>query len=131
VGETPAFQKPLPAPEPLDHRAGIDRATLQRLERGHYPIAARLDLHGMTQEEAHRALSAAIAAARAAGRRCLLVITGHGRMSGGVLRHAVPRWLDEPGLRRHLLATAPARPEHGGHGALYVLLRRPPAGIDP
>ena len=47
-------------------------------------------------------------------------------MSGGILRHAVPRWLDEPSLRRHLLALAPARPEHGAGGALYLLLRRLP-----
>ena len=35
-----------------------------------------------------------------------------------------PRWLDEPGWRPHVLLIAPARPQHGGHGALYVLLRR-------
>ena len=29
-------------------------------------------------------------------------------------------------LRRHVLAIAPACPQHGGHGALYVLLRRLP-----
>jgi DNA-nicking Smr family endonuclease len=40
------------------------------------------------------------------------------------LKHAVPRWLNEPDLRRHLLAIAPARPQHGGHGALYLLLRK-------
>jgi len=126
AGETPALRTTPTRVEPLDRRADIDRATLQRLERGHYPIADRLDLHGMTQEEAHRALSAAIAGARAAGRRCLLVVTGHGRMSGGILRHAVPRWLDEPRLRQHILAIALARPQHGGHGALYLLLRRLP-----
>jgi len=45
-------------------------------------------------------------------------------MSGGILKAAVPRWLGEPDLRRHVLAIAPARPEAGGSGALYVLLRR-------
>jgi len=113
--------KPLP---PLDRHAGIDRASAQRLKRGRYPVEARLDLHGMTQEEAHRALLGFVAASHAAGRRCVLVVTGHGRMSGGILRHAVPRWLDEPALRRHLLALAPARPQEGGSGALYLLLRR-------
>jgi DNA-nicking Smr family endonuclease len=54
----------------------------------------------------------------------VLVITGHGRIGGGVLKSAVPRWLHEPELRRHVLAIAPARPQHGGAGALYVLLRR-------
>jgi DNA-nicking Smr family endonuclease len=116
---------PTPAP-PLDRFAGIDRATAERLKRGRREIEARLDLHGMTQAEAYRALAGFVAGSRTAGRRCVLVITGHGRSSGGILKHAVPRWLNEPELRRHVLAIAPARPRHGGHGALYVLLRRLP-----
>ena len=66
---------PLP---PLDRFAGIDRANAERLKRGLHKIEARLDLHGMTQAEAHRALAAFIAASRDAGRRCVLVITGRG-----------------------------------------------------
>lgn len=113
---------------PLDRFAGLDRATAERLKRGRLPIEARLDLHGMTQEQAYRALAAYIAEARNAGRRCLLVITGRGSGSG-VLRAAVPRWLAEPGLRRHLLAIAPAQPRDGGSGALYVLTRRPDRAV--
>ena len=116
-------RQPLPA---LDRRAGVDRATVERLRRGRYPVEATLDLHGMTQDKAHRALSGFVTASRAAGRRCLLVVTGHGRTTGGVLQAAVPRGLDEPDLRHHLLAIAPAQPPHGGTGALYLLLRRLP-----
>ena len=132
AGETPAlrpatlFKPPAaePALPPLDRLAGIDRANAERLKRGRRPIEARLDLHGMTQAEAHAALSRFIAGSRANGRRCVLVITGHGRISGGVLKQSVPRWLNEPAIRRHLLAIARAQPQHGGAGALYVLLRR-------
>ncbi|MBV8493187.1 MAG: Smr/MutS family protein [Alphaproteobacteria bacterium] len=126
AGETPAVpgRRPSVPVPPLDAFAGVDRATAERLKRGQRAIEARLDLHGMTQAEAHRALAAFVSGSRAAGRRCVLVITGHGRMSGGVLKHAVPRWLNEPDLRRHVLAIAPARPQHGGHGALYLLLRK-------
>jgi DNA-nicking Smr family endonuclease len=125
---TPAVSSrtpPTPLP-PLDRRAGIDRATAERLRRGRYPVDSVLDLHGMTQDEAHRALAGFVGTSRAAGQRSLLVVTGHGRASGGILKAAVPRWLDEPGLRQHVLMIAPARPQDGGHGALYVLLRRPP-----
>jgi DNA-nicking Smr family endonuclease len=122
AGETPVL--PRKPPPPLDHFAGIDRATAERLRRGQRDIETRLDLHGMTQAEAHRALQGFVAGSRAAGRRCVLVITGHGRMSGGILKSAVPRWLHEPDLRRHVLAIAPARPQHGGSGALYVLLKK-------
>jgi DNA-nicking Smr family endonuclease len=138
AGETPAVRtdnpvpaslsrpqpaRPAPLP-PLDGSAGLDRASAERLKRGRYPIEARLDLHGMTQEEAHRALSGFVGRSRAIGRRCVLVITGHGRTSGGILKAAVPRWLSEPGLRRHLLAVTKARPRDGGTAALYLLLRK-------
>jgi DNA-nicking Smr family endonuclease len=129
AGKMPAVQaKPLPQQlrlPPLDAFAGLDKASAERLKRGRYPIEARLDLHGMTQEQAHRALNGFVSRSRAIGRRVVLVITGHGRFSGGILKAAVPRWLNEPGLRPHLLATASAQPRDGGTGALYLLLRKP------
>src|SRR5579875_3518786 len=101
----------------------IDRRTLARIRRGAMPVEARLDLHGLTQEAAHRALVRFIAAA-ADGVRLALVITGKGRGGEGVLRAAVPRWLAEPPSRARILALTPAPPQHGGAGALCVLLRR-------
>ena len=55
-----------------------------------------------------------IRGARTAGKRCVLVITGRGRAGGGVLKTAVPRWLDEPEFRAQLLAIAPAFSSRGG-----------------
>ena len=117
-----------PPPLSIDRFAGIDRANAERLKRGKHAIEARLDLHGMTQAEAHRALGVFIRGARASGKRCVLVITGRGAAGGGVLRSSVPRWLDEPEFRPHLLAIATAQPRDGGTGALYVMLRRTRAG---
>ena len=111
-------------PLAVDRPAGIDRANAERLKRGKHRIEARLDLHGMIQDEAHRALAGFIRGARANGKRCVLIITGR----SGVLRAAVPRWFDEPEFRPHLLAIATAQPRDGGSGALYVMLRRTRAG---
>jgi DNA-nicking Smr family endonuclease len=113
------------APAPLRALAanaapGLDRRSAERLRRGGRAIEARLDLHGMTQDEAHRALAAFVSRAHAADRRCLLLITG----KSGVLRAAVPRWLNETPNRSRLLAFSPAQPRDGGAGALYLLLRR-------
>lgn len=124
---------PVPPPLMLDRFAGIDRANSERLRRGKRPIEARLDPHGLTQAEAHRALADFIRGARGAGKRCVLVITGRGSAKGsnspgGVLKAAVPRWLDEPEFRPHVLAVATAQPRDGGSGALYVMLRRTRAG---
>lgn len=107
--------------------AGIDKRTSQRLGRGQLAIEGRLDLHGMTQGEAHDRLAGFIRRAVAAGKRNVLVITGKGfKASGetGVLRQAVPRWLNEPAMRPHVVALRHAQPKDGGEGALYVLLRR-------
>jgi DNA-nicking Smr family endonuclease len=118
-------QKIAPARSLAPPVAGLDRRSATRLRRGEMAIAARLDLHGMTQAEAHRALARFIERAHDEGKRTVLVITGKGTASGeGVLHRAVPRWLAEPHCRAMVLAAEPARPQHGGGGALYVLLRR-------
>lgn len=121
-----------PLAEPAAHSAlpaasaprGIDRRTLQRLKRGLVQIDARLDLHGLTQDEAHRHLTLFLAHHQRQGARCLLVITGLGGRSGGILRRMTPRWLAEPPNAQRVIAHAPAQRRHGGEGALYVLLRR-------
>jgi DNA-nicking Smr family endonuclease len=124
--EPPAPAEIVPAPRnPAPIGTGLDRRNAQRLKRGQMEIAARLDLHGMTQSEAHGALQRFVARSYGEGRRAVLIITGKGQAGGeGVLRRAVPRWLDEPGLRPMILAREEAQPRHGGAGALYVLLRR-------
>ena len=127
----PASPEPPPAPRlpeigPGDP-AGVDKRTAKRLKRGQLAVEARMDLHGLTQEEAHRALSAFVQGSQAAGRRCVLVITGKGlRPDGtvGVLRAAVPHWLNQPDLRERIVAFTHATPRDGGEGALYLLLKR-------
>ncbi|SDD61518.1 Smr domain-containing protein [Rhodospira trueperi] len=89
-------------------------------------LDGRLDLHGMTRERAHQALTVFLHRAHERGARCVLVVTGKGtgREGGGVLRRDVPLWLGQGGVRRIVLSTAPAQARDGGDGALYVLLRR-------
>src|SRR5258708_16042317 len=54
---------------------GVDRRSAERLRRGERRIDARLDLHGMTQDEAHRPLHAFLAPPPPSGSPPLLVIT--------------------------------------------------------
>jgi DNA-nicking Smr family endonuclease len=104
--------------------AGIDRRNWLRLKRGKIEIEGSVDLHGLTQEQAHGQLARFLADAQGAGLRAVLVVTGKGGLQGGVLRHMVPRWLNEGHNCQRILAIAPAQPRHGGSGALYLLLRR-------
>ncbi|GBD40933.1 Endonuclease MutS2 [bacterium HR39] len=121
-----AHMPPPRGPEAFDPQspAGIDRRTWQRLRRGQLAIEAVLDLHGHTREQAFAALQQFLERERGRGARCVLVITGRGSPRGGVLRRELPRWLETPALRSLVLGFAPARIEHGGEGAFYVLLRR-------
>ena len=113
-----------PAPE----LARLPRRDKQRLARGRSPIDARLDLHGMTQAQAHAALARFLGHAQAEGAKFVLVITGTGARDAagerGVLRRQVPLWLHLPEFRPYVLGFEPAHIGHGGEGALYVRLRR-------
>lgn len=121
----PAAPPPAKAPPPLQP---LDRRTRQRVARGQAQIDARIDLHGLTQAEAHAALSRFLHAAGARGARLVLVITGKGARSGGgergVLRRQVPQWLALPEFRPLVIGFEDAHVAHGGEGALYVRLRR-------
>ena len=94
--------------------------------RGQLPIEGRLDLHGLTQAAAADRLAKFLGRAQGEGKRCVLVITGKGGTGErpGVLREQVPRWLNQQPNRALVLAFDYARPQHGGQGALYVLLKR-------
>lgn len=106
---------------------GVDKRTAQRLRRGQLKVEAKLDLHGLTQDEAHGALVDFVVSAHGAGKRCVLVVTGKGltpRGESGVLRAMLPRWLNTPALRERVLALHAAQPRDGGTGAFYVMLKR-------
>lgn len=117
-----------PAPPPL---APLGRRMKQRVARGKETIDGRLDLHGLTQSEAHDALGRFLHAACGRGARLVLVITGKGRGGEpGVLRRQVPLWLKLPEFRDLVIGFEPAAIAHGGEGALYVRVRRTRAAPD-
>jgi DNA-nicking Smr family endonuclease len=109
--------------------APLSRREKSRLSRGRDQIDARIDLHGMTQARAHRALLSFLRQAHADGAAFVLVITGKGRSVGderepGVLRRQVPHWLALPEFRAFVVGFNEAHIGHGGEGALYVRVRR-------
>jgi DNA-nicking Smr family endonuclease len=114
---------PQKLPTPL---VEIDHRTRVKIKRGRLEVGARLDLHGMRQEEAQRALNAFLRRAQADGAKVAIVVTGKGlsREEGGVLRRVVPMWLQAPNLRDVVVGFGEAARHHGGEGALYVRIRR-------
>ncbi|MEZ5714545.1 MAG: Smr/MutS family protein [Paracoccaceae bacterium] len=125
------------SPTPAEHLSRVplkmDRKTHARMKRGKLVPEGKLDLHGMTMEQAHPRLVGFILRAQADGKRLILVITGKGKhrdeggpipVRHGVLRHQVPHWLSLPPLAQAVLQVAEAHQSHGGGGAYYVYLRR-------
>jgi DNA-nicking Smr family endonuclease len=128
-----------PPPRPRPTHTGIDGRTSERLRRGLLEPQSRLDLHGLTEAAAHRALARFLQSAHAQGLRLVLVVTGkglkpaaddepfdlelHARLRG-VLRTMAPRWLKEPALAPLVAEVRAAHRRHGGGGALYIYLRK-------
>ena len=119
-----ATVKTSPADFRLGDMSGTDRSSARRMQRGQVPIEDRLDLHGLSQEQAHKKLSAFISRAVQQNFRHVLIITGKGRDGLGILRHKVPAWLKDAPLCHHLIAISYAQPKDGGKGALYIRLKR-------
>ena len=125
-----------PAPAPMPHRPAapvrkpsaalhaIEPNRARRIVHGREEIGARLDLHGLDQDQALAALERFLLRAHAEGHRAVLVITGRGRMGGGILRRRAPEWFASPGLRSVIAGVSPAHRRHGGDGAFYVALKR-------
>jgi DNA-nicking Smr family endonuclease len=108
--------------------APLGRRVRQRLAR-RGDIAGRVDLHGLTQREAHDVLLGFLRSAQERGGGIVLVITGKGggfagEGERGVLRRQVPHWLRLPQFRSVIVGFETAHAAHGGEGALYVQIRR-------
>jgi DNA-nicking Smr family endonuclease len=136
----PLVTTPHPKPSaPPPQTATFDRKHAKKIARGHVAIEGRLDLHGLTEEDAHQRLRGFLRQAQSQGKRIVLVITGKGRETDdptapydfgmgvgrrGVLKRNVPRWIAEPDLSQIVVSFGPAHSRHGGDGALYVHLRQ-------
>jgi DNA-nicking Smr family endonuclease len=132
IAAPPAAPRRPAGPPPL---APLERRLKRDLARGRADVDGALDLHGMTQAQAHHALRGFLSRAQAQGDRLVIVVTGKGGARAqtsaaswidepGVLRRLVPHWLREPDLRAVVLGFEEAGRAHGGAGALYVRLRR-------
>ena len=116
--------KTMPADFRLGETSGIDRTSARRMQRGQVPIEDRLDLHGLSQDQAQQKVKAFIGSAVQKNFRYVLIITGKGRDGHGILREKVPEWLKDAPLCYHLNAISYAQPKDGGKGALYIRLKR-------
>jgi len=121
------------AAEPLDawyvlafKRPGVQNGVFRKLKQGRYETHSRLDLHRMTTARARREIFEFIEESQRFGLRSVLVIHGKGEggeeaTRGSILKGCVNLWLRELDA---VQAFHSAQPQHGGTGAVYVLLRK-------
>ncbi len=111
----------------------MDRKAHTRMKRGKLKPEGKIDLHGMTLDQAHPVLNRYILNAHRNGKRLVLVVTGKGKRRDeggpipvryGVLRHQVLHWLNAPPLSSVVMQVSQAHVSHGADGAYYVYLRR-------
>jgi DNA-nicking Smr family endonuclease len=110
----------------------IDKRTAEKFKRGEFKLQSTLDLHGKTEKQAFEEVSNFVRNAYMQKLRYIMIITGKGINKAedlwyekkGILKESVPNWLNGAELRPLILSFCYARPEDGGEGALYVLLRR-------
>lgn len=116
---------PQPKPAPGRHQP-LERPVKRKIAKGRLELEARIDLHGMFQDEAHVLLQSFIRRAHERGLRHVLVITGKGSSMGseGALKRAVPMWFGQPEFRSLISSWEASAQHHGGDGALYVRLAR-------
>ena len=89
--------------------------------------AVRAVLDGMTQAQAQDAVDRFLTDSHRARKRCVLIVHGRGLNSPAqipVLKAWLRGWLGQKRIGKTVLAFASARPQDGGTGAVYVLLRR-------
>jgi DNA-nicking Smr family endonuclease len=103
-----------------------DRGAEKRVRRGKLDIDASLDLHGQTYDQARVSVARFLSAAQKRGARVAVIVTGKGRRGAGegVLKRALPGWLNDAEVRGLVSGYAQAHRDHGGAGAFYVFVKR-------
>lgn len=103
----------------------MDGNTKSHISKGKTKIKARIDLHGMTVDAAHRALVHFLLRMQGEKSCVVLVITGKGKAPRvGILRAQLPHWLEVAPLKLCVGSFSPAALEHGGEGAWYIKLKK-------
>ena len=104
-------------------RPGFSSQMLRRLRKGHWVVEESLDLHGMNRSQAAAAVRDFLRDCRMRRLGCVRIVHGKGlgsRNREPVLKRKVYHWLK---LRDEVLAFSQAPAQHGGAGAVLVLLK--------
>ncbi|MFQ3307388.1 MAG: DNA-nicking Smr family endonuclease [Candidatus Midichloriaceae bacterium] len=105
----------------------IHRSLYKTINKGLYTISSKLDLHGYTKNEAHTLFVKFLHNSYVNNCRLLLIITGKGNNSlnkESIIKNNIFYWLENSEFYNKTLYINYAHKQHGGDGAIYLLLKR-------
>lgn len=104
-------------------KAGVQEGVFRKFRLGKYQIDARLDLHHKTVDQSRREVFQFIEDCMKYDLRTVMILHGKGEREAtpALLKSWVNKWLPEID---DVLAYHSAQRQHGGTGAVYVMLRK-------
>jgi DNA-nicking Smr family endonuclease len=105
-------------------RDGVQHGVYKNLRGGRYEIEARLDLHRMTVEEARKEVFQFLRECFQHELRTVLILHGKGERNPGkvaTIKSHLSVWLPQID---EVMAFHSAQKQHGGTGAVYVMLKK-------
>jgi len=104
-------------------QAGLQEGVYKKLRTGRYEPEAKLDLHGLTVDQALNAILNFIATSINEQKCCVLISHGKGikQETPARLKNYTAAWLKK---MTDVMAYHSSLPRHGGTGSVYVLLRK-------
>ncbi|WP_268840588.1 DNA endonuclease SmrA [Photobacterium iliopiscarium] len=104
-------------------RDGVQLAVFKKMRQGKYAIHARLDLHKKTLAQARDEVLAFLKQSQRLDIRTVMIIHGKGERSNpqALMKSFVATWLEQIS---DVLCFHSAQRQHGGTGALYVMIKK-------
>ena len=106
-----------------DKLVTADNSFIKLLKKKRISIEAHIDLHGLKKVEAKIQVVNFIRDSFHNKIRHILIITGKGNDNNGVLKSETPKWLNEEGVSKFVVAFSNMPKSLGGEGAIYVKLK--------
>ncbi|MEC6822416.1 DNA endonuclease SmrA [Photobacterium piscicola] len=104
-------------------RDGVQLAVFKKMRQGKYDIHARLDLHKKTLYQARDEVLAFLKQSQRLDIRTVMIVHGKGERSNppALMKSFVTTWLEQIS---DVLCFHSALRQHGGTGALYVMIKK-------
>ena len=106
-------------------RSGVQDGVFRKLRLGKYDIQARLDLHKKSLRDARDEVLGFLRQCQRMDLRAVMIVHGKGEKSNppALMKSYVSTWLEQID---DVMCYHSALRQHGGNGALYVMLKKSP-----